>query len=323
MTGRREGGMHGVGFGVTLAAVAAALAVAGAAGEARAQTGKDAAKLASEAEKDAMAGRLDVAIKGYRKAWEAGHDPAYLFNISVIYMEGVKDPLQAWEFAQQYVAAAKSDRAKQEGAQLIEKAEEAMAPSYGKVTVRVSPAAASVYLDRKLAENRLQRPVAWVEPGEHVVMAESAGREPDEARFTVKAGGRAEVTLDLKAQQATLRVESRTPGAVVFLDGMKAGPAPIEKRVDAGVHVVRTEARGFTPLERKESLGTGATLVVQADLLPDEFGLSLWTVSTDQAAELCGVEPVTVRNWINRGVWPWMRPVTCTSRMAIIAASAR
>lgn len=24
-------------------------------------------------------------------------------------------------------------------------------------------------------------------------------------------------------------------------------------------------------------------------------------ITTDQAAELCGVEPVTVRNWINRG----------------------
>ena len=286
----------------SLAVVTVALALAGAAGDARAQAGKDATKLATQAEKDAMAGRLDVAIKGYRKAWEAGHDPAYLFNISVIYLEGVKDPLQAWEYAQQYVAAAKSDAAKREGAQLIAKAEEALAPAFGKVTVHVTPATASVYLDQKLAENRLQRSIAWVEPGEHVVLAEATGREPDEARFSVKAGGRVEVALDLKAQQATLRVETRTPGAVVFLDGVKAGPAPIEKRVEAGVHVVRTEANGFTTLERRETLGAGSTLVVQADLLPVVAAMApAGPLAGPPAARSAGMSGQRIGAWVCMG----------------------
>jgi hypothetical protein len=230
---------------------------------------QDAAGLADQAERDARAGRYVQAVKAYKRAWELSKDPAYLFNVSIVSLEGLKDPLDAWEWAQQYSEAVKTDKGRQEAEQLVKSIEQALAPGYGRVTLDVKPANAELYLDSRLAERRIPRRVAWVEPGEHVVLASAPGCEPGEARFAVKAGGRASVTLALAAQKGTLRVESRTPGATVAIDGDKPAPAPVEKRLDPGSHAIRASAPGHVAAERKETLAPGATLVVQVDLAPE------------------------------------------------------
>jgi hypothetical protein len=77
------------------------------------------------------------------------------------------------------------------------------------------------------------------------------------------------VTLALAAQKGTLRVESRTPGARVAIDGGQPAPAPIEKRLEPGSHEIRASAPGHVAAERKETLAAGATLVVHVDLTPE------------------------------------------------------
>jgi hypothetical protein len=224
-------------------------------------------QLAAQAEKDARARKLDLAIEGYRKAYDLSSDPTYLYNIGLLSLVN-KDPLQAWQYAVRYQDAARGESDRQDAQRLIEKAEVDLAKTHGKLGVRVVPDKAQVWVDQKNRDGKMLRPVQWVIPGLHVIYAEAPGFEAGEAQVSVNPGIKSEVSVVLRARQASLRVESRTRGAVVFVDGIRIGDAPAESSVGAGGHQVRAEAAGFKPFEQRVELGAGETIVVHADLTP-------------------------------------------------------
>lgn len=228
---------------------------------------QSAEQLAAQAEKDARARKLDQAIEGYRKAYDLSADPTYLFNIGLLSLVN-KDALQAWQYAVRYQDAARGESDRQDAQNLIEKAEVELEKTHGKLGVRVVPDKAQLWVDQKNRDGRMLRPVQWVIPGLHVVYAEAPGFEAGEAQVSVNPGVKSEVSLVLRARHASLRVESRTRGAVVFVDGIRIGGAPTESSVGAGGHQVRAEAPGFKPFEQRVTLGAGETLVVHADLSP-------------------------------------------------------
>lgn len=68
--------------------------------------------------------------------------------------------------------------------------------------------------------------------------------------------------LAAKFPAATLLIGSTPPGAVVSVDGASLGPAPLERIVPPGVHVVRMELKGRTPVERRVSVEDAQRLLV-------------------------------------------------------------
>lgn len=259
--------------------------------------GGDAASVAAQAEKDARARKFPAAVDGFKRAYALSPDPAYLYNVGLLSLIGLKDAAQAWEYATQYAEMARNASEKTDAQDLIGKAEAALAETHGRLRLNVTPPTAEVYLDRKAPDTRIRRPVAWVVPGLHNLLAEAPGYESGEVQVTVKTGIKSEVAVVLRGQQARLRIESRTPNAVVLVNGSPAGPAPAEKSVAPGEHVVRAEADGFRPFEQKVRLGPGESLVVHADLAP----VGRVTRTASGGGVSAGMSPMKIAGWTSIG----------------------
>lgn len=239
-------------------------------GAARAQApANEARALAVQAEADAQAGRYDAAIRAYERAYDLSPDPAYLYNLGVLVLLGRDDPEAAWGFASRYADAVKSEEGKRDAEALLKRIEEPLARTHGRLTLSVTPSGADVYLDRVTTAGRLRRTEVWVRAGAHRILAEAPGFEAGDIPVDVRAGSRAEVRLDLRPREARLRIESRTPGVDLTLDGAALGAPPVERRVSAGVrHVLRATAPGHKPLEQVLQPGPGEEIVVRADPSP-------------------------------------------------------
>ena len=220
---------------------------------------------AAQATKDAEARRFEAAAAGFEKAYAAFPNPAYLYNIASVCVDGLQDPARGYPWAVRYLDAARDPAERAEAEALLRKADAVLARTLGKVDVVVEPAGADLYLDRAAPETRIAR-VAWVPPGVHHVVAEAPGYESAQLEVTVARGGRAEARLALDARLPVLRVESRTRDAAVFVDGKREGAPPVELRLRPGAHTMRAEAEGFVTLERQVLLAPGQTVLVRADL---------------------------------------------------------
>ncbi|NOZ00951.1 MAG: hypothetical protein GXP54_03570, partial [Deltaproteobacteria bacterium] len=104
-------------------------------------------EIAKQAEKDAGAARYEDAIQGFLKAWDMSGAPKYLYNVSILYLARVRDPLKAWEYAMRFRDASKSRRDLDDAAKLIHKAENELFKRYGKIEVDVRPSNAEAWLD--------------------------------------------------------------------------------------------------------------------------------------------------------------------------------
>lgn len=230
-----------------------------------AQGANDATAIAAKAEKEARARRFEAAVEGYKQAYELSHDPAYLYNVALLSLLGLKNPLQAWEYAVMYRDQA--PKAAGEAEEIITKAEEQLRRTHGQLSLRVVPPNADVYLDQVNQGARLKGRVVWVIPGLHTLIAEAAGHEQAEVQVTVQQGTKSEVAVVLRPKAALLRVESKTPKVSVVVDGALVGAAPAERTLIPGKHVLRAEAPGYKPFEQEVTLGPGEQLVVHADLV--------------------------------------------------------
>jgi len=77
--------------------------------------------------------------------------------------------------------------------------------------------------------------------------------------------------------QATgiLEVEANAPGAMVFIDGVLLGEAPILELVKAGRHTVRVERAGFAAFERNITVKADTSVQLKANLLRLDPGLEV------------------------------------------------
>jgi serine/threonine-protein kinase len=138
----------------------------------------------------------------------------------------------------------------------------------GRLLVRSTPAGAYVFVDGKDVGPTPQT-VRDLAPGTHVIRVVQDGYTPEERRIVISAArpaqsitvelGRPPVPVDRVAAAPTpstpgtvgrfigvLAIDSRPPGAHVFVDGKPAGTTPLEmSSVDAGSHVLRLEMDGY------------------------------------------------------------------------------
>ncbi len=224
--------------------------------------------MAERAEQDVRSRRYESAIDGFRQAFEAAGDPANLYNIGLLYLSRLKKPLLAHAYALRYRELAQSANDRTDAMRLIADIEEVLAATHGHLVVTPSSPAVELWVDRKNESSRLIFLDAWLPPGEHVLLSEAAGFEPERIPFHLKKGFKTEILLTLRPTPAVLRVESRTASLAVSIDGVYEGPTPIERPVVPGEHAIRAEAPGFAPFGQKVRLGPGEMLVVHADLIP-------------------------------------------------------
>jgi hypothetical protein len=138
----------------------------------------------------------------------------------------------------------------------------------GRLLVRSTPAGARVFVDGKDVGATPQT-VGDLSSGTHVVRLVQDGYTTEERRVSISADRPAQsITVELVRQRAAvdrvpsapapstpgtvgrfigvLVVDSRPPGASVFVDGKQAGKTPLEvSSVDAGSHALRIELDGY------------------------------------------------------------------------------
>jgi hypothetical protein len=142
------------------------------------------------------------------------------------------------------------------------------AEATGRLLVRSTPAGARVFVDGKDVGPTPQT-VRDLPSGTHVVRVVQDGYTTEERRIAISAAHPAQsLTVELARQHVAvdrvppgpapstpgtvgrfvgaLVVDSRPPGASVFVDGKPAGKTPIEvSSVDAGSHALRIELDGY------------------------------------------------------------------------------
>ncbi|HEX3475393.1 MAG TPA: PEGA domain-containing protein [Kofleriaceae bacterium] len=104
-----------------------------------------------------------------------------------------------------------------------------------------------------------------VAPGVHSVLVRLDGYKQFEQKVQVDAGQTTTVQADLKAV-GRLRVLSTPPHAMVMINGLPAGPTPLDTDVEVGETVVRIEQAGFQPFEQTLTIQGGKTEVLTREL---------------------------------------------------------
>jgi hypothetical protein len=104
-----------------------------------------------------------------------------------------------------------------------------------------------------------------VAPGVHSVLVRVDGYKQFEQKVQVDAGQTATVQADLKAV-GRLRVLSTPPRAMVIINGVPAGPTPLDTEVEVGETVVRIEQPGFQPFEQTLNIQGGKTETLSREL---------------------------------------------------------
>ena len=101
-------------------------------------------------------------------------------------------------------------------------------------------------------------------------------------------------------ERATLVVRSNVPDDVVFLDGRRYGPTPLEIEVDPGRYLLKVTKKGFADAERMVDLGPGGRIdgvIAQfAHVLDENVAMNMILAGRDDLAgiRLQGGHPLRI-----------------------------
>lgn len=229
---------------------------------------EDVKEIVEQAERDVRERNYPSAVDGYIEAYEASGSHVYLYNISLLYLVRLGDPLNAWQYGVRFQAAAKTDGERTDAEDLIAMATKRLKATHTPVELVVTPADARVFVDKKTPDALVVGDSEWVLPGEHRVLADSPGHESTEQWFEATLGVPVTLEVHLNPIDAVLAVGTSVANGVVFLDSVREGEAPVKKSLKPGSYLVRVEAEGHDPFEKRVILKPGETRILSADLKP-------------------------------------------------------
>lgn len=254
---------------------------------ARAQT-VDTEALKNKAEEQIRNRLYRDAVATYLKAYDASKDEKFLFNVSILFLKTLDDPLSAWKYAVRFKEAAKSESTRAHADQLFRMVEEKLIKKRVKVVVSATPSDAALWMDYKSPQTELKAGIVWVKPGAHKVIGWADGFVSQEREFTATMGSTAVVELSLAAAMATIQVSSNVRGTSVYVDTVKIGLAPIRKEMRPGTYRIRAEAPGYRPLENELTLKAGDTRSLKAKLVLLDKATTTPTVTLASKGKLDG-----------------------------------
>lgn len=255
--------------GIAVLAMLGAVGIPGPVAAQDRQRSADVQKLVAEAEAAVVARRYAEAVDRYERAWALLPEPGFQFNISMLYLNRLQDPMRAWDHAVLFSGAAGTDLDREDAAELLEKIAAELGKTRARVALEVSPAHADVTLDgRSLAIRAPQ--TAWIPAGRHAVVVSAPGFRTDESALVLEAGALVPLKIRLEPAGGKLRVSADADDARVTIDDHPAVAAPAERIVSPGKHVVQVEAGGRKTFRREIQVGPAETTVVHAELPPLE-----------------------------------------------------
>jgi hypothetical protein len=159
-------------------------------------------------------------------------------------------------------------------------------------------------------EERATSPVAApldVGPGVHNIEVRADGYTTARQRVSVAAGATESATFTLESTepaQATIRVDTGSIPARVFVDGVEVGTTPLDFPVAAGIYPIRVEAEGFGSMTRTAEVAPGAVETVAFELVA-EAGATEIEPPVVEPPPLGEVPPATVEDDTGGSLW-WL-----------------
>ena len=117
-----------------------------------------------------------------------------------------------------------------------------------------------------------------VDPGDHLFAVSRAGFANAVVQRHLDPGGRPALKLDLQSLPAEIRVASNRAGAVVTIDDLDSGVAPIQVTRPAGIYHVAVRKSGYVPYVTTVRVNAGEKPTLQADLVLEKTPIykSFW-----------------------------------------------
>lgn len=127
-------------------------------------------------------------------------------------------------------------------------------------------------------------------PGAHVFTISRQGFADAVVNRTLSPGGNVELTLELDRLPATLHVASSEPGAVVTVDDLDVGVAPVDVSRPAGTYHVVVRKPGFKKYDTQVAVQPGQKADLRASMAKDEVSVTKrWWFWTAAGVALAGV----------------------------------
>jgi hypothetical protein len=137
--------------------------------------------------------------------------------------------------------------------------------------VTVRPSDATMLVDGKPPEPALSggAAVLVLDPGSHVFSLSRTGFNAVVVTKTLEPGSKPQIVLDMQSLPATLRVAADRPNAVVTVDELDVGVAPVQLTRPAGTYTIEVRKPGFVTYKSSVKVGPGEEPSIRANL-PEE-----------------------------------------------------
>jgi hypothetical protein len=149
----------------------------------------------------------------------------------------------------------------------------------GSLDVAVEPSDARIAVDGQPFEGEAKAGTAHLvlDPGRHVIVLSREGFSDAVHAEDVRPGDKRAIKLSLDRLPATLAVRASKPDAVVSVDGLDVGVAPVDLLRPAGTHHVIVRRSGFVPYETDAVVRPGQRAELVAALKEEKPSvLSRW-----------------------------------------------
>jgi hypothetical protein len=127
-----------------------------------------------------------------------------------------------------------------------------------------------------------------IDPGVHILALSRTGFANGAVTKTLAPGSTPELALDLQSLPATIRVSANLPGAVVSVDDLDTGVAPVQLSRPAGTYNIAVRKNGFVPYVTTVRVNAGDSPSLQASLAEETTPLYkkfwFWTVAATVVA---------------------------------------
>ncbi|WP_394850024.1 PEGA domain-containing protein [Pendulispora brunnea] len=131
--------------------------------------------------------------------------------------------------------------------------------------------------------------VVLLDPGMHVITFARPGFEDAVVRQNFSPGNSVSRRIELTQLPAQIHISSSQPRAIVRVDGMDVGPAPVDVLRPAGSHKVVVKHPGFEPYEARVNLRAGEQTDLRASLVESNPSIfSRWWFWTGAAILVTG-----------------------------------
>jgi hypothetical protein len=160
--------------------------------------------------------------------------------------------------------------------------------------VAVSPPGARVAIDGRVIDLVGASAHVELDPGAHVFVASREGFATAVRNETLRPGERRRIELVITRLPATLSIAADRPRAIVSIDGLDVGPAPVTVQREPGVHQIVVRRPGFVAYSLTTTLAAGERFAVTAKLREETPSLlSRWWFWTAASVVVTGAAVTT------------------------------